>query len=350
MDFTPLIMWLGFGMSAYAVVANDVIQTLGTFLTSNENDIKWGVLWLYAAAIVTLVLTLGWFDPFDWYDYTRGVAYGRLDDFDIPVKYNWYYLIPPFVLILITRFGIPVSTTFMILALFSLHRVPNDVGEIFASMISVDSMLGEMIQKSIIGYVVAFLFAGVVFIIISLVTEKYFINNPMPSNQRFLWMTAQWGITGFLWWQWLQQDLANIYIFLGGEDDKSAVIFMASLVLLLVLLAFVFKRKGGAVQKIVREKINTTDIRSATFIDLIYGLALYAFMDDYFGLWGAKIPMSTTWLFVGLLAGREIAIKVIIDREVSKETIRMVLRDLAKISIGLFVSVFLVFLIKILAA
>jgi hypothetical protein len=38
------------------------------------------------------------------------------------------------------------------------------------------------------------------------------------------------------------------------------------------------------------------------------------------------------------------------DREVSKETIRMVLRDLAKISIGLFVSVFLVFLIKILAA
>ncbi len=125
---------------------------------------------------------------------------------------------------------------------------------------------------------------------------------------------------------------------------------MASLVLLLVLLAFVFKRKGGAVQKIVREKINTTDIRSATFIDLIYGLALYAFMDDYFGLWGAKIPMSTTWLFVGLLAGREIALKVIMDREVSKDTIRMVLRDLSKISIGLIVSVFLVFLIKILAA
>jgi hypothetical protein len=108
MDFTPLIMWLGFGMSAYAVIGNDVIQTLGTFLTSNENDIKWSVLWLYAAGIVTIVLTLGWFDPFDWYDYTRGVAYGRLDDFDMPQVYSWYYLLPPLVLIVITRFGIPV--------------------------------------------------------------------------------------------------------------------------------------------------------------------------------------------------------------------------------------------------
>jgi phosphate/sulfate permease len=120
------------------------------------------------------------------------------------------------------------------------------------------------------------------------------------------------------------------------------------LVLILVLLAFVFKRKGGAVQKVVREKTNTTDIRSATFIDLIYGLSLYAFKDDYFGLWGAKIPMSTTWLFVGLLAGREIAIKVALEKKVSKSTQQMVLRDLFKIILGLIISLLLVFLIKFL--
>jgi hypothetical protein len=348
MDFTPLIMWLGFGMSAYAVVSNDVIQTLGTFLTSNENDVKWGVLWLYAAGIAMIVLTLGWFDPFDWYDYTRGVAYGRLDDFDMPQVYSWYYLLPPLVLILITRFGIPVSTTFMILALFSLDQVPNDLNEILKSMIQSDSILGSMVQKSVLGYLIAFIFAFMIFVTFSLFTERYFINNKLSSKERPLWITLQWGVTGFLWWQWLTQDLANIYIFLRGGDGKSSVVFFASLSLILLLLAFIFKRKGGAVQKVVREKINTTDIRSATFIDLIYGLVLYAFKDDYFGLWGAKIPMSTTWLFVGLLGGREIAIRILLEKKVSKETQKIVLRDLFKIILGLIISLLLVFVIKFL--
>lgn len=349
MDFTPLIMWLGFGMSAYAVVGNDVIQTLGTFLTSNEDNIKWELLWLYAAAIVTIVLTLGWFDPFDWYDYTRGVAYGRLDDFVMPVKYDWYYLIPPVILIVITRFGIPVSTTFMILALFSLHRVPNNPTEMLSSLISGKTLLGEMIQKSLIGYVVAFLFALIVFIVISQLTEKYFSRNPITEKQRPVWTTLQWGITGFLWWQWLTQDLANIYIFLRGGDGESVAIFMASLVLILAMLAYVFKKRGGAVQKLVRTKIHTTDIRSATFVDLAYGLALYAFKDDYFGLWGAKIPMSTTWLFVGLLAGRELAIRYTLEKKISKQITRMVITDFIKISLGLIISVLLVFAIKLLA-
>ncbi len=346
MDFTPLIMWLGFGMSAYAVIANDVIQTLGTFLTSNENDTKWEILWLYAAALATIVLTLGWFDPFDWYNYSRGIAYGRLDDFDVPPIYSWYYLLPPFVLILMTRSGIPVSTTFMILTLFSLHRVPNDFSEITTSMIQGNTLLGEMIHKSLLGYFIAFFFAIIFYVVVSALTEKYFINHELNHKHRPFWVLAQWGITGFLWWQWLTQDLANIYIYLRGGDGKSPVVFLASLVLILSVLAYVFKQKGGAVQKLIRAKINTADIRSATFIDLTYGLALYAFKDDYFGLWGAKIPMSTTWLFIGLLAGRELGIKINLEGKISRVTVKMILRDLLKISLGLIISVLLVFIIK----
>lgn len=350
MDITPIVMWLGFGMAAYSVVGNDVIQTLGTFLTSNEEKVRWEVLWLYAAGILTVVLTIGWFDPFDWYDYTRGVAYGRLDSFDMPVVYPWYYLLPPMVLMFITRTGIPVSTTFMILTLFSLHKIPNDPGEMFASMLNSSTNLGGMIQKSLMGYVIAFTFALLVFLLIARLTEKYFINNPLLEKNRPIWIAVQWLTTGFLWFQWLTQDLANIYIYLRGGENGSPVVFLASLILILVLLAYIFKSKGGAVQDIVRKKINTADIRSATFVDLIYGIALYVFKDDYFGLWGAKIPMSTTWLFVGLLAGREIAIRINLEGRVSKETTRMVLMDLLKITLGLVISVLLVFVIKVLAA
>lgn len=349
MDFSPIIMWLGFGMAAYSVAGNDVIQTLGTFLTSNEEKVSWQVLWLYAAGILTIVLTLGWFDPFDWYDYDRGVAYGRLDEFDMPTTYSWYYVLPPLVLMLITRTGIPVSTTFMILTLFSLNKLPESLEEIAFSIVSADTMLGSMIQKSIIGYVIAFAFALVVFILITRLTEKHFINNPLPNKQRTIWIAVQWFTTGFLWWQWLTQDLANIYIYLRGGENQHPVVFLASLFLILALLAYIFSQKGGAVQDIVRQKINTFDIRSATFIDFIYGLALYAFKDDYFGLWGAKIPMSTTWLFVGLLAGREIGIRINLEGKLTKSTTQMILKDLFKIFLGLMISVLLVVLIKILA-
>lgn len=349
MDFSPIVMWLGFGMAAYSVVGNDVIQTLGTFLTSNEEKVKWQVLWLYTAGILTIVLTLGWFDPFDWYDYTRSIAYGRLDEFKIPKVYHWYYLIPPLVLMVITRTGIPVSTTFMILTLFSLNEIPDSFGKMIFSVISSDTILGSMIQKSLIGYGIAFLFALIVFILIARLTEKYFINNPLPDKQRAAWVALQWFITGFLWWQWLTQDLANIYIFLRGGDNQHPVVFLASLILILALLAYIFSRKGGAVQDIVRQKINTFDIRSATFVDLIYGIALYAFKDDYFGLWGAKIPMSTTWLFVGLLAGREIGIRINLEGRLTKEITQMIGNDFLKISLGLVISVLLVFIIKILA-
>ena len=44
MDSSTVFMWLGFILAAYSVVGNDVIQTLGTFLTSNEKRVKWYVL------------------------------------------------------------------------------------------------------------------------------------------------------------------------------------------------------------------------------------------------------------------------------------------------------------------
>ena len=46
---------IGFVLAAYAVVANDSIQTLGTFLSSNASR-PWWVLWLFASAILLVVI------------------------------------------------------------------------------------------------------------------------------------------------------------------------------------------------------------------------------------------------------------------------------------------------------
>ncbi len=347
MDISTLIAYFGFFLAAYSVVGNDVIQTLGTFLTSNEKRVPWYILWLFAAVILSATLIYGYVDG--------DIAYGRLgkinDSIDlVNFQYEWYYLIPPLVLLAITRFGIPVSTTFMILTLFSLSKLPNDFSAMFSSVFDTSAVLGGMIKKSIMGYLIAFGSAAAIYLLITKVVEKRFIETPLDERNRRLWTVLQWCSTGFLWSQWLTQDLANIYIYLNGGFNMSVVEFVVSLLVLLGLLAYIFYSKGGAVQNIVRAKTNTVDIRSATLIDLLYGIILYVFKDDYFGLWGGKLPMSTTWIFLGLLAGREVAIRIRLENKLTKGVLGDVGRDLLKVFLGLVVSVLLVFLIKWLSA
>ncbi len=332
MDLSLVIMWLGFLMAAYSVVGNDVIQTLGTFLSSNEKR-PWYVLWAFAGTILSIVLINGWIHS--------DIAYGRLSKIDIPATLEWWYLLPPVVLLIITRFGIPVSTTFLILTLFSMNKIEGDVGAILTSVFDTKAVLGKMIMKSLLGYVVAFSAAMVIYLMVTNILEKRFMENPIKEKNRNYWVTAQWCSTGFLWWQWLTQDLANIYVYLLGGGNLAPLPFFFSLFAILALLGYIFYSKGGAVQKIVKAKTNTTDIRSATFVDLIYGIVLMIFKD-----WSA-IPMSTTWVFIGLLAGREIAIRIRLEKRLSRATTSDIGRDLFKVFSGLVISVVLVVIIKV---
>lgn len=340
---SEIIAYLGFALAAYSVVGNDVIQTLGTFLTSNEKDTKWYILWLFAAGILTYALVYGW--------YQNDISYGRLDKFkgELPSVLEWWYLLPPIILMVMTRAGVPVSTTFMILTLFSLNSIPSDLGSMFASLVDSSTKLGGMIQKSFMGYVVAFGAAVVIYFFITNLVEKKFMTKQLDQQKRKFWIAAQWCSTGFLWFQWLTQDLANIYVYLGGGWQLGTGTFIFSLLVLNGLLAYIFYSKGGAVQGIVRSKTNTADIRSATFIDLIYGMIMYFFKYDALGLWGGNLPMSTTWIFIGLLSGRELAMRFKLEGKVTSSLWGMIARDLAKVFLGLVISVILVFVIKIVA-
>lgn len=319
-----IIMWLGFILAAYSVVGNDVIQTLGTFLASNE-DKPWYILWLFAATIMTATLVYG------WYQYGGDVSYERLigdggfadpkykDPRDIPT-FGWAYVLPPLVLMAITRFGIPVSTSFLILTFFNPKNLQN------------------MVVKSVSGYLVAFVAAIVLYMVITKSLEKRFVANPIKDSEKTWWTVAQWASTGFLWTQWLAQDFANIYVYLPRKIDGMTLAL--SLAVLLSMLAYIFYSRGGAIQAIVKAKSNTDDIRSATFIDLSYAIVLYFFKELN------NIPMSTTWVFLGLLAGREIALRYNNSKKVPKETLADLGRDLGKVFFGLVVSIALVFLIQ----
>lgn len=306
-------MYAGFIIAAYSVVGNDTIQTLGTFLSSNS-DKKWWVLWAFAGSILAATLFYGY--------YTHGgdVSYGRLEKYALPDPFEWYYILPPIILLMLTRTGIPVSTSFLILTFFN----PKN--------------LNSMVIKSLSGYLVAFGAAFLLYLLITKVLEKRFIETDITAREKRLWTVLQWCSTGLLWSQWLIQDFANIYVYL--PRDLSSVQLVFSLIVILGMLAFIFATSGGAIQKIVQSKVNTADIRSATIIDFSYAIVLFYFKELN------KVPMSTTWVFIGILAGREIAINFMLNR---KEDRMFMLKnlglDLLKVFLGLVVSIVLVYII-----
>jgi hypothetical protein len=309
------VVYVGFLITAYAVIANDVIQTLGTFIASNHKT-KWWYLWSFASAILVITLCYG------WYANMGDVSYGRLDNIPLPEHIPWWYLLAPLSLLVITRFGIPVSTTFMILSIFSTGQI-----------------IEKMILKSVFGYALAFVSALVLYYFIAKKFEsKASIILMDKKKHKPYWLVAQWFSTGFLWSQWLIQDFANIFVFLPRKLDLLELTI--SMVVILLIMAYIFNKKGGKIQGIVNQKSNTQHIRSATIIDLCYGLLLY-FLGTL-----SSIPMSTTWTFIGILGGREIAINYLLDQEKLKISYAHILKDFGKVNIGLIVSILIAYVIQ----
>lgn len=317
MIISTIVMYFGFALAAYSVVGNDTIQTLGTFLSSNERK-KWWVLWLFAGGILAFTLIYG------YVVYEGDVSYGRLAKYPLPASFQWYFILPPFILMLLTKTGIPVSTSFLILTFFNPQN------------------LNDMVTKSVMGYLVAFGAAFVLYLLISKALEKRFIENPITVKENKIWTVLQWGSTGFLWSQWLIQDFANIYVYLPRALNVWQL--LGSLVLILLLLAYIMWRKGGAIQSIVKSKTNTVDIRAATLIDFSYGIILFYFKELN------NVPMSTTWVFLGILAGREIAINLVLRRnEGRRKMFKSLGADLVKVIVGLVVSIVLVYVVQFFA-
>jgi hypothetical protein len=317
MDFFTLWSLLGFLFAVYAVTANDSIQTLGTYISSNRDDIQWYWMFAYMGSIFVFTMLQGFSsgDP----------TFGRLDQFP-EVEIQWYHAIAPLVLIILTRIKIPVSTTFLVLSVFATSVV-----------------MEKMLLKSFLGYAVSFVFAWGSWYLIS----KYILNEGEKGENKYnsYWRVAQWLTTGWLWATWLKHDMANIMVFLpryssiGGIDFKFFVIGA-----MLLGLGFMFYEKGGKIQEIVLSKTNTRYVRSATLIDLVYCFVLYYFKEVN------NIPMSTTFVFMGMLAGRELGIWMAIGYGQLTYTSRhkkaifpMLYKDFLRLMLGLMVSVALAY-------
>jgi len=304
MDEVTLWMALGFLFAAYSVIANDSVQTLGTWIASNNERFNWKVMWASASAVLLYTLWYGW--AMNGGD----ISYGRLNK--IPFQeIQWYHATAPALLLILTRMGIPVSTSFLVLSAFASTFV-----------------LEKMLLKSMMGYAVAAVAAYAIWIVVSKILNEA---EPVKEEHKNYWRTGQWITTGFLWFTWLSHDMANIAVFLPRQIPWDLMIMISAV--FIAGLAFMFREGGGKIQKIVLEKHNTRYVRSATIIDAVYWMILWFFKELN------DIPMSTTWVFVGLLCGRELAMATITGKEKFKTVFPLIGRDFFKMMIGLAASV-----------
>lgn len=305
-DASFVFMISGFVLSAYAVTSNDSIQTLGTFLSSNYKY-PWYLLW--AAASSVLVATL----VYSWVVNGGDISFGRLTAIPYPDTFQWYHAAAPVVLLILTRFGIPVSTTFFVLSFFSDPAV-----------------LQQMLVKTIAGYALG---AGIAYGVWAVLIR--FINEHQPvTNKTHIrwWRVAQWGLTGYLWAVWLSHDMANIAVYLPRQMSLWQLGFALSVSVF--CLGIIFYRRGGQIQKIVLSKSGARYVRSATLINVVYGSVLLI-LKEY-----NHLPISTTWAFVGLLCGRELAVFRHHNKgKPLKSVFPILTQDFFKISIGLGMSI-----------
>ena len=140
--------------------------------------------------------------------------------------------------------------------------------------------------------------------------------------------------SGLLWTTWLRHDVANIAVYLPRKIDISLLVIV--LIFFSILLFYIFYIQGGPIQKVVLDKTGTRYARSATIINIIYAAVLYYFKELN------NLPMSTTWVFVGLLCGRELAISTMNREYKLRYVFPIIGKDFIKMTVGLSVSVAIV--------
>ena len=277
-------IWMiaGFTLSLISVIRNDSLQTLGPYLLANQDRVskRWQMIFLCTVSV--MVLMLGWSlnggDP----------AWGRLNvpghAFTQPAMFSWVYLIPPLAMLLLTQWGAPLSTSFLVLSTFEFKNS------------------SSLMQISLSGYLVAFFIAIITYGLGFWIFERWiFTSNQSGQSVGTVWLITQWVATAFLWGIWLVQDLANVFIFLPRQLEPLPMLTCTAL--LCLGLCWLIRSGGGPIQGVLRTKTNATDLRSATAIDLLFGCCLVgcALLTSF--------PLSTTWVFLGLLGGREIALR-----------------------------------------
>lgn len=312
--FTPFnFHWIIVGLIFFSIVLNNSFQILGTFLIINKNTSIWKS-WLFLSSIFVITIMSCWF-------LCKGqIHFKKLNTIAYTENLTFFHYISPLVIIYFTKKKIPASASFLFLSLF-------------ASKSGIYALLANTFRSYIISFIGAFFIWKYLGKIIKKLWSNKINFEELEKNQN-LWVVLQYVSTASLWISWLISNSPTAIVFLPRQFDfKSLSVF---LFLGCFIIYYILYKKGGAMQNIIKNKKDTDNLQSATMLNIIYSLMIYTLQ------FAISMPISTTWVFVGLMGGRELAIienkQNIISNISFKNSIQKILKDLLISSIGILIS------------
>lgn len=268
--------WLLSIFTTYAIMANNCAQTIGMFIATNKNKSKErAIYFLVPVFIITILIS--------WLFYDRQLDFFLLDRITYSDDLSLLLIFLPILLFLLTKYKIPVSATFLIIPIFANK-----------------STIQSMISKTSVSYFVSFVISLIIWRTIY-IKYKHWIEVKNEGGVGKIWFILQFISTGIVWAVWIVLSTCNFVVFLPRIFGlKELLLFMSVGVVSTCLILF---DNGGEIQEIVDEK-SDINIKSSVVFNFLFAFVML------FIQYVSKIPITSTWMFLGILAGREFAITV----------------------------------------
>ena len=317
--------WITSILALSTSITNNSFQIFGTFFLINKKTSKMKMFLFIFGVFIVIILS-------SWFLFDKELHFGKLNSIPYDERLNIFYFLSPFVLIYLTHKKIPVSSTFLFTTLFSSGAV-------------LHTILTKTVHIYILSFMISFVLWKYIYPFFLNKFEKYFNFKFSESDNSNFWFIIQYLSTALLWFSWLFSNMSSALVFIPRQFD------IKSLLILFLFAGFIIyhliDNMGGDMQQLIKNKKNTDNIRSATMINIVYGLLIYIFQ------FSVNIPISTTWVFIGLIAGREMAITssqniLIVSNIVHKNSVKKVIFDLLHAVVGVIISLGFAMIAKIL--
>lgn len=310
-----IFSWLIVAFTTYNIMFNNSIQTIGLFIASN-GDKKTIPNLIFFSSIFVLSILVSWFLT------SKEVHYHLLDSINYEEDYiNVLFIFLPILLYFFTKKRIPVSATFLVIPLFANKNT-----------------IESMINKTSVSYFLSLITSLVVY---NLLYKKYknVISNEKENTSK-TWLMAEYVSTGVLWFSWLTVSLCNFVVFLPREFLIYDLLLLS--IIGIITIYCILVSNGGEIQKIITQKSDVKNIKTAVIFNTLFSFMLLFIQHIN------NVPITSTWMFLGVLAGREIAISLntfhLNGALKYKNCLLKIWRDLSSAILGIILSLIFVYI------
>lgn len=307
--------WFMLAITCYTLIANNYIQSIGTFIINNKIKFKSNLIF------ITLSFTLS--TLISWLIFDGNIDYNLLNNIEYKKNLAIAMIFIPLLLNVFTKYGIPVSATFLVIPLFSDSNT-----------------LNTMLIKTTTSYFLAFM---VSFFIWNFIKKHFNHLMKMDAKPNLFWNIMEYVTTSLVWIAW---NMLNICVFVVFVDRKFNIYeLIAVSLIVLVVLYIIMTGNNKQIEEIINEKNETENKKSIAVFNLVFALILIYI--EFF----SNVPLTTTWVFLGLLAGKDLSDSfsenIIFSNSKTKKSILKIIKDLHKAIVGIVFSLIFVKIVLI---